>query len=157
MINPQPQKVNRSSILILLQFFYVFEKRPLFDAERSVGAEFPATETADAEVVVEHELFVFYLNGFGWAGVHAYPAQPALFRYGTGAGGDIVAQPVLEKCGQTELYIKDAGKTEIHYPRFVRWCADSFDHSAVRSIQVELCRHPLKIKKFFRNTCAFSG
>ncbi len=74
-----------------------FEKRPFHDIKRTVGAKLPAAETADATVVIECESAVPDRNGLWRAGVHADPAQAALLRDRTGARGEIVAQPVLQK------------------------------------------------------------
>jgi hypothetical protein len=56
MINIHQGNVNGLTIKIqLCKFLYYSEQRPLTDVERPMRTEFPATETADAGMVIEGE------------------------------------------------------------------------------------------------------
>jgi hypothetical protein len=100
MVKSQPTEA-----IILMKFLEILEKSPFPDIKRRIRAEFPAAETADTTMVVKREPAVFDRNGLWRAGVHADPAQAALLRDCTGARGEIVPEPVLQKTGEPKLDI----------------------------------------------------
>ena len=71
-----------------------------------MGAKLPAAEAADACMVVEDQLPVPDLDGPGGASVSTDPAEFALCRNGTGAGGEVVAEAILQEGGEPPLDVR---------------------------------------------------
>ena len=70
--------------IILYIFLHKSDERAVPDVQSRMRAQFPATETADAAVIVNVKRTVLDFNCSGRASIPAYSAQAAFFRNGKG-------------------------------------------------------------------------
>ena len=89
-----------------------FQKNPFVHRQRGFRAELPAAEAANAAMVVEFQLPADYGNNPGRARLYADTTKDAPALNLHRPGRQVVSEPVLEKTGQTELYIRERRKLE---------------------------------------------